>query len=77
MYASCMLWAQANAFHTHVNDKTSCVQVTARDATLVATAQPITKDIPDSVAHTAAIHSKSFAKRRCLLSFYWHFANVT
>lgn len=39
-------------------------KVTARDATLVATAQPITKDIPDSVAHTAAIHSKSFAKRR-------------
>lgn len=42
-------------------------QVTARDAVLVATAQPITKDLADSVAHTAAIHSKSFAKRRSAL----------
>lgn len=42
-------------------------QVTARDAVLVATAQPITKDLADSVAHTAAIHSKSFAKRRLAL----------
>lgn len=39
-------------------------QVTARDAVLVATAQPITKDLADSVAHTAAIHSKTFPKRR-------------
>lgn len=44
--------------------KDACLQVTARDAVLVATAQPITKDLADSVAHTAAIHSKSFAKRR-------------
>ena len=41
-----------------------CFQVTARDAVLVATAQPITKDVADSLAHTALIHSKSFAKRR-------------
>lgn len=40
------------------------MQVTAREAVLVATAQPITKDLADSIAHTAAIHSKSFAKRR-------------
>ncbi|DBA83939.1 TPA: hypothetical protein ACH3X1_006435 [Trebouxia sp. C0004] len=39
-------------------------KVTAREAVLVATAQPITKDLADSLAHTAAIHSKSFAKRR-------------
>lgn len=45
-----------------------CVQVTAREAVLVATAQPITKDVADSLAHTAAIHSKSFAKRRHDLS---------
>ena len=42
----------------------ACFQVTARDAVLVATAQPITKDVADSLAHTALIHSKSFAKRR-------------
>jgi len=40
------------------------VQVAAREAVLVATAQPITKDLADLLAHTAAIHSKSFAKRR-------------
>ncbi|KAL3131019.1 hypothetical protein ABBQ38_000341 [Trebouxia sp. C0009 RCD-2024] len=39
-------------------------KVTARDAVLVATAQPITKDLADSVAHTVAIHSKTFPKRR-------------
>lgn len=39
-------------------------QVTANDAAVVATAQPITKDLADSVAHTAAIHSKNFARRR-------------
>ena len=52
------------------------MQVTARDAVLVATAQPITKDLADSVAHTVAIHSKTFPKRRsaphntCLLPLY-------
>ena len=42
----------------------ACLQVTARDAAVIATAQPITKDIADSLAHTAAIHSKSVARRR-------------
>ena len=45
-------------------DRLVCGQVTAREAVLVATAQPITKDVADSLAHTVAIHSKSFAKRR-------------
>ena len=47
------------------------MQVTAREAVLVATAQPITKDLADSLAHTAAIHSKSFAKRRSGLLCWW------
>lgn len=53
-----------HSYLSHLLSLAFGTQVTANDAAVVATAQPITKDLADSVAHTAAIHSRNFARRR-------------